>query len=184
MWLDFAKGLVPTLLVRLIVERTGMSLSLAVAVISGLATVLGHMFPIYLKFKGGKGVATAAGMLTALAPLALAISVLVWVLVVGVSKYVSLGSISAAVALPVSFILSNLDTAFNKHVAITELCLILCALVIFAHRANIKRLLAGKENKVGHKVLAEDIEQVQDEAIEAVAEAEEPTQPEEVAEES
>ena len=102
----------------------------------------------------------------------------------GVSKYVSLGSISAAVALPISFILSNLDTAFNKHVAITELCLILCALVIFAHRTNIKRLLAGKENRVGHKVLAEDIEQVQDEAIEAVAEAEEPTQPEEPVEES
>jgi hypothetical protein len=56
--------------------------------------------------------------------------------------------------------------------------------VVFAHRTNIKRLLAGKENRVGHKVLEEDIEQVQDEAIEAVAEAEEPTQPEEVAEES
>ena len=180
--LDFAKGLVPTLLVYLVVEWTDMRLG--VAVIAGLATVLGHMFPVYLKFKGGKGVATAAGMLTALAPLALAISILVWVLVVGISKYVSLGSISAAVALPISFILSNLDTAFNKHVAITELCLILCALVIFAHRANIKRLLAGKENRVGHKVLAEDIEQVQDEAIEAVEEAGEPTQPEEPVEES
>lgn len=174
--LDFAKGLVPTLLVYLIVERTGMNLSLAV--MSGLATVLGHMFPIYLKFKGGKGVATAAGMMTALAPLALAISILVWVLVVGVSKYVSLGSLSAAVALPLSFILSHLETAFNKHVAITELCIILCALVVFSHRANIKRLLAGTESRVGRKVLAEDIEQVQDDAIAAVEEPEEPARPE------
>jgi glycerol-3-phosphate acyltransferase PlsY len=180
--LDFAKGFVPTILVYLVVEWTDMRLG--VAVIAGLATVLGHMFPVYLKFKGGKGVATAAGMLTALAPLALAISVLVWVLVVGISKYVSLGSISAAVALPLSFILSNLDTAFGKHVAITELCLILCALVIFAHRANIKRLLAGKENRVGHKVLAEDIEQVQEDAIASVEETQEPTQPEEAGEES
>ncbi len=180
--LDFAKGFVPTILVYLIVEWTDMRLG--VAVMAGLATVLGHMFPVYLKFKGGKGVATAAGMLAALAPLALAISILVWVMVVGVSKYVSLGSLSAAVALPISFILSNLETAFGKHIAITELCLILCALVAFAHRANIKRLLAGTENKVGHKVLAEDIEQVQDDAISAVEEAEKPTRPEEAAEES
>jgi glycerol-3-phosphate acyltransferase PlsY len=174
--LDFAKGFVPTLLVYLIVEWTDMRLG--VAVIAGLATVLGHMFPVYLKFKGGKGVATAAGMLTALAPLALAISILVWVLVVGVSKYVSLGSLSAAVALPLSFILSNLETAFNKYISITELCTILCALVVFSHKENIKRLLAGTENRVGRRVLAEDIEQVQDDAIAPVKENDEPARPE------
>lgn len=145
--LDFAKGYLPVLGVHTIVTNHGADQLVPVA--AGLATVVGHMFPVYLKFKGGKGVATGAGMLAALVPWALGVSFLVWVFVVGATRYISLGSMSAAVALPVSFVAFHRTSAFGSDVLLTLLCVTVAALVIVRHRSNIKRLLTGTENRLG-----------------------------------
>ena len=147
--LDFAKGYLPVLGVLLLSKRYEPSQLLPV--LAGLATVVGHMFPVYLKFRGGKGVATGAGMLAALVPLPLGIAFIVWVLVVGASRYISLASICAVVALPVSFIVLNGGNALDGKLTYTVFCVVIAALVIVRHRSNIKRLLSGTENRVGGK---------------------------------
>jgi len=108
----------------------------------GGAAVVGHMFSPYVRFKGGKGVATAAGMFLALAPLAFAIAIPVWALCLWITGYVSLSSIVAVVTFPVWVRLTvpGAPATFWASVA-------LAALIVFAHRANIVRLLAGTENR-------------------------------------
>jgi len=112
-----------------------------IAVLVGLGAVLGHCFPIWLKFRGGKGVATAAGVILALTPLVMLIGVVVFVAVVWVWRYVSLGSIAAAIAVPVIAWLSG-------HVQPAELYVALGLIIILKHHDNIRRLLRGEENKL------------------------------------
>ena len=113
---------------------------LSVAV--GTAAVLGHMFSPYVSFKGGKGVATAAGMFLALAPIAVLIAIPVWGLCLWLTGYVSLSSIIAVLTVPVWVAL------FRPHSRSTFWASIaLVALIIVAHRKNILRLLAGTENR-------------------------------------
>jgi len=150
--LDFAKGYLPVLGVIAVIRY--LDINPIVSILAGLATVLGHMFPLYLKFRGGKGVATGAGMLAALVPLALGVAFIVWVLVVGATRYISLGSISAAIALPVSFVVFYRETAFNRELWLTLFCIFVGVLVIVRHRHNIKRLLSGSENRIGRKTAA------------------------------
>lgn len=145
--LDFAKGLFPVMLAQAVAQVYGGSQLLPV--LAGLATVLGHMFPVYLKFKGGKGVATGAGMLAALVPWALGVSFLTWVVVVGLTRYISLGSMTAAAALPISFVAFHDRSAFGDHISLTLFCMVVGALVIVRHKSNLKRLLAGTENRLG-----------------------------------
>src|SRR5438132_318717 len=95
--LDFAKGAVPVALAKMLAaDLPGAS---ALAVGAGLCALLGHMFPIYLRFRGGKGVATGAGVVSVLVPLPALAAVLTWVVVVAASRYVSLASLTAAVVL-------------------------------------------------------------------------------------
>lgn len=117
----------------------------ALAVLYGLLAMLGHMFPVYLKFKGGKGVATVAGLLFALNWKAALITVAVWLLAFIPSRYISLASIAAAVAVP----LANYFT--KGHWMITAFFGLAGLLVIVRHRGNIQRLLAGTETKFGKK---------------------------------
>ncbi len=147
--LDFAKGYLPVMGVLTLAERQGAHQ--LVGVLAGLSTVLGHMFPVYLKFRGGKGVATGAGMLGALVPVALGISFIVWALVVGATRYISLGSMSAAVALPVSFVAIYHASALRDDIWLSAFCITVGALVIIRHRPNISRLLAGTENRLGRR---------------------------------
>lgn len=114
-------------------------------VLFGIIAILGHSFPVYLKFKGGKGVATSAGMLLGVAPLAVGIGFACWVLCMVLSRYVSLSSIVAAIAVGVSVWFQ--DKALIVQVALS----ILAVLVIWLHRTNIKRLLNGTENRFGKK---------------------------------
>jgi len=108
----------------------------------GVAAVLGHIFSPYVGFKGGKGVATAAGMFLALAPLAVAIALPLWGVCLWVTGYVSLSSILTAVLFPlgVRWTRPELPAAFWAAVA-------LAAMIVYAHRANIRRLAAGTENR-------------------------------------
>jgi len=112
------------------------------AVTVGAAAVLGHMFSPYVHFKGGKGVATAAGMFLALAPVAVLIAIPVWGLCLWLSGYVSLSSIVAVLTVPVSVALlqPSSPSVFWASVG-------LVALIIFAHRRNIGRLLNRTENR-------------------------------------
>jgi glycerol-3-phosphate acyltransferase PlsY len=155
--LDFAKGFLPSfglfaLLHSSTKHRQGDFLTTQAQLIllgCTLAIILGHIFPIYLRFRGGRGVAAGAGVFAALTPLPLAIAAAVWLLVVAVSRYVSLGSICAGIALPASFIALNFQTAFKEQKPLTILCTAVSALVILRHIPNIKRLVRGTENKIG-----------------------------------
>lgn len=107
-----------------------------------LMAFLGHLFPIYLRFKGGKGVATALGIYLVLFPLQVLYAAIIFFLVVLKTRYVSLGSILAALSMPL-FVSFAAKDAYQ-----VILCLIIIALVIYKHKDNIHRLMEGKENKL------------------------------------
>jgi glycerol-3-phosphate acyltransferase PlsY len=113
---------------------------------SSVAAILGHCFPVWLKFRGGKGVATGVGVFLALAPLQVALALMIFAAVVGIWRYISLGSIIATAAFP-------LLVYFMKHPPLPiVLGAAVSALIIIAmHHANIRRLLNGTENKVGKR---------------------------------
>jgi glycerol-3-phosphate acyltransferase PlsY len=138
--LDVAKGAAAVLLMRLL---TADPLWGALA---GVAAILGHVFPIFYAFRGGKGVATAVGAFVVLAPLALLCCLAVFVLVVALTRYVSLGSVIAMVLLPpVAGLLFHAPRAVVTGAAVTAL------LVVFKHLGNLKRLALGQERKLGEK---------------------------------
>ena len=148
---DFLKGFVPVLLSK----KFGGEAHLPLAV--GLMTVVGHMFTCFMKFKGGKGIATGFGMLVALSPVLVLAAFAVWVVVMLVSHYVSLGSIVAAaflmavVWLPLSDwlgwkILSGCTGYHDLPLCI--LVTVLCAFAIWKHKTNIIRLRAHAESKI------------------------------------
>ena len=139
--IDVLKGVVP---VAVIAPRAGGPAWLAVA--CGIAAVLGHVFSPYVRFKGGKGVATAAGMFLALAPLAVLCAFPAWAVVVWLTGYVSLGSVVTAAVFPVWVRLTRPDAPYAFYAAIA-----LAALNIVSHRANLRRLAAGTENRFGRR---------------------------------
>ena len=114
-------------------------------IVAGISAVLGHNFTCWLKFKGGKGIATSAGVYFALAPLAAGISLGTWMVVFVLSRYVSVASIAAAAALPTAVWLTK-DSRFLGIVTT-----VLGLLAIFKHRGNIQRLLNGTEQRFGQK---------------------------------
>lgn len=142
---DIAKGAIPIL-----VFAPRVTDSQLFALACGVAAMLGHVFSVFVGFKGGKGVATAAGVMLGLTPLALAVSAVVWVLLVLLTGYVSLASIAAAAVLPVAVYLLERPTT-------AELLWIDAAVaagVIFLHRRNIQRLIRGTENRFGRRARA------------------------------
>ena len=116
------------------------------ATIAGIFAVLGHNYTCWLKFKGGKGIATTAGVYLALAPWAVLVGLVVFILAVLLTKYVSVGSIAAAIALPATVWIM---TPHNLFLGIVTTAL--GALAIYKHKTNIQRLMAGTENKLGKK---------------------------------
>jgi len=132
--LDFFKGALP---VWLAYRYLGPDM----AVVVGLGAVLGHCFPVWLKFKGGKGVATAAGVVVALTPAAAAIAIGVFVVVVLATRYVSLGSMLGAIAAaPSAWLLG--------HVQAAELYLLLAVIIVLKHAGNVRRLAQGTESRL------------------------------------
>ena len=138
--LDAVKGFVPAIFFPRLLESAPPRLSLA----SGVAAVAGHNWPVWLKFKGGKGVSTSAGMLLGIAPAAVGIGFAVFALAVALTRFVSLGSILAAVAVPAAYLWMN--GADNRLLA--GALVLMGALVIVKHRANVKRLLNGTEPRI------------------------------------
>jgi glycerol-3-phosphate acyltransferase PlsY len=139
---DIAKGAVPVLLFAPQVTDSELF-----ALACGVAAILGHVFSVFVQFKGGKGVATAAGVMLGLTPVALSVAAIVWALVVLLTGYVSLGSIAAAVVLPFAVYLL-------EHPRTPELLWIdtlVAGGVILLHRRNIQRLLKGTESRFGRR---------------------------------
>ena len=143
--LDAAKGLIPVL-----VFAPRVSDSEVFALVCGLTAVVGHVFSIFVGFKGGKGVATAAGVMLGLTPVALGVAVAVWAALVFLTGYVSVGSIAAAAVFPVAVWLLEPPT----RPAILWLDIAVAAAIIWLHRGNIQRLLNGTENRFGRRAAA------------------------------
>ncbi|MDZ4817126.1 MAG: glycerol-3-phosphate 1-O-acyltransferase PlsY [Verrucomicrobiota bacterium] len=143
---DILKGVLPIV----ILNMTGIEDPKAyLRVLAAICVVLGHNYTCWLNFKGGKGVATSAGALLALMPLAFGIVIAVFGVIFAVTRYVSAGSLGAALALP--FIVWFFYGAKPEYYTLLGLVVLLSGLVILRHRANIKRLLNGTENRVGGK---------------------------------
>jgi acyl phosphate:glycerol-3-phosphate acyltransferase len=138
--LDAAKGLVPVL-----VFAPRVSSSELFALICGLVAVVGHVFSVFVGFKGGKGVATAAGVMLGLTPAALGVAVVVWAALVYFTGYVSVGSIAAAAIFPLAvYLLEPPDQP-----AMLWLDIAVAAAIVWFHRGNIQRLFKGTENRFG-----------------------------------
>ena len=120
-------------------------------VLAGICAVLGHNYPCWLKFKGGKGIATTAGVFLALAPWAVLIALVVFILAVLLTKYVSIGSIAAAVALPAAVWIMT-----PQNVLLGVIATALGVMAIYKHKGNIQRLMAGTENRMGKKTSTTD----------------------------
>ena len=111
------------------------------AMVAGLFAILGHNYTCWLRFKGGKGIATSAGVVIGLVPYGLLITLAAWLIVFAISRYVSLASVVAALVLPFAV------WAVGRSPTMITLCTVLSVLAIYKHRANIQRLLAGTEHR-------------------------------------
>ncbi len=150
--LDVFKGWLPACLALNWFRSHGASPELATSgsIVAGIAAVLGHNFTFWLKGKGGKGIATSTGALLAVAPLAVAVAFVVWYLTLKLTRYVSLASMVAGVAVPATMAVDmNRNGQWNG--ILFGFGLALAVLAIVRHKPNIQRLLAGTESKVGQK---------------------------------
>lgn len=142
--LDALKGYIPLYIASLF-DIGGIYI-----ILLGLVAILGHTFSFFLQFKGGKGVATSLGVFLFLMPKVVGILVLVFILVVGISKYISLGSVICAGLLPIlAYFMPVRDDA--TRLPLVAISLIVGIFVIYKHKANIQRLMEGKENKFNLK---------------------------------
>ena len=144
---DGLKGAAPVLICKYLLSMSNPGISDSELWMSavGLAAVLGHMFSVFLSFKGGKGVATGIGVVAAYSPPVSLILIGIWISVAIVSRYSSLAALTAVSALPVIYIIqgeSTIKISFG---------IILSALIIYKHKANIKSLMSGTEQKIGKK---------------------------------
>jgi glycerol-3-phosphate acyltransferase PlsY len=139
MVLDVMKGFVAVMLAQRLTEGP------ATPVAAGLAAILGHVYPIWLRFRGGKGVATAAGVFGVLTPTALAVAAGVFVVSVVVTRYISVGSVSAALALSVAAAFDDVPPAVVAGAVVAAL------VIVQRHRSNLARLIAGTERRIGQR---------------------------------
>jgi glycerol-3-phosphate acyltransferase PlsY len=158
---DMAKGLLATMvLARLIFVLPMESLPpfdefAVVQIIAGCAAMLGHIWTLFAGFKGGKGIATAGGMLIGIAPVEVAVSLGVFLIVLLISNYVSLGSLSAATTFPLTmFLRENVFMVdIQGYHTLIWFSIAISLLVIYTHRANVQRLLRGTENRISRSPL-------------------------------
>jgi len=150
--LDFLKGLGAVRLSIFIAERApGISVSPEfTGMVAAVFCVVGHSFPIWLRFKGGKGVAASAGALFGLMPAALIIGVIVWLLTFQITRFVSLASIVAAISLPMAILILLLLGHATSY-GLFYFSIGLAALIIVRHRANLSRLIHGTEPRFTRK---------------------------------
>jgi glycerol-3-phosphate acyltransferase PlsY len=160
--LDIIKGYIATMLVTKLMygpfpfnNLTPFEDITLIRIIAGCAAILGHIWTAFGGFRGGKGIATAGGVLVGLAPIELLVALAVFVFVFLPSRYVSLGSISAAVAFPLAMLARHnvFHANLTGYHTLIFFSIGISVLLIYTHRSNIKRLLAGEEKRISHWVL-------------------------------
>lgn len=139
---DSLKGVIPMLACHL------LGVPALVFALAGLAVFLGHLYPVFFGFKGGKGVATAAGVLLAFQPWLGAATLLTWIIIAGFFRYSSLASIVAAVFAPLYYLFGD-GLAWYTETPVTVAIFLMSLLLLWRHRENIGRLATGKESKIG-----------------------------------
>jgi glycerol-3-phosphate acyltransferase PlsY len=150
--LDFLKGLGAVKMSILIATRMQLEWNPPemFGIVAAISSVLGHSFPVWLGFKGGKGVATSAGALFGLAPVAALVGVAIWIVTFWLTRYVSVASIAAAAALPFVILITTwLSRTTGKLLFYSSVCL--AAVVIWRHRSNLSRLIHGTEPRFNRK---------------------------------
>jgi acyl phosphate:glycerol-3-phosphate acyltransferase len=154
--LDILKGFIPAMVIPMVLVFFGMKeYYVPIQLSCGFAAIIGHCWPIYLKFKGGKGVATSAGAMIGLAPLPSLVAFIVWIIVMLLFRFVSLASIMAAIVLAVAtwvaffMDIMRLGTRFDVYIPIV--LNLFCLLIILRHKKNIQRLIKGTENRFEKK---------------------------------
>lgn len=152
-FLDMLKGFLPVYFFDWLFSGYGHNLAL---ILCGVGVICGHTFPIFLGFKGGKAAATGCGVFLWLAPVPLFIAVAVWSLTVFISRYISLGSMISSISLVASLILFGKEP-FRHGLPLTLFSIFISVLLIIRHKANIKRIVNGTENKIGRKVKSPDL---------------------------
>ena len=143
--LDVGKGAIAVMVAR------AFGAPYPVLAMVAVAAILGHIFPVFFGFRGGKGVATAAGTLGSLVPGALLVALLVFALVVGLFRFVSLASLCAALAFPITVFFFQGALVEEARIPYMIAAAAAALLVVFKHRTNIARLLSGTESKLGKK---------------------------------
>lgn len=152
---DLAKGIIAVVVCRIVVTNifdvTFFDNKIFIGYIAGLFVMLGHIFPVFYGFHGGKGVLIAATTLLAIDPLTCAFALLVFIIIVAISKYVSLGSIIAAYSYPLFTIITQSLRGMNGAWQNMLMALLIALLITYMHKPNIKRLREGTENKFSFK---------------------------------
>lgn len=154
--LDFIKGFTVTVYI----SKIGIYLGglpevfsgeneVVMRIIVGIIAVIGHTLPIWAQFRGGKGMLTAGGMLYGVEPISISLAITTFVLVLLISRYASLASISAAVIYPIILFIMKFALGYEINPVILGFALLLCSFLIYKHRSNITRLLNGTESKIG-----------------------------------
>jgi glycerol-3-phosphate acyltransferase PlsY len=146
--LDAGKGTAAVVLAHVVADHMAAIPALAYMALGALFAVIGHMFPVWLDFRGGKGVATGLGAFALIAPKAILIAAVFFIVVVLISRYVSLGSIVAVAVFPIA---AGLIGQFHLSSLGLVLISVSCLLILVKHRDNVRRLWAGTENRMGAK---------------------------------
>lgn len=151
--LDIAKGMAAVLLITQISVTPSCLRLIDLKLIAGFCVILGHVFPIFAGFRGGKGIATGLGALLSIIPLEVALALILFVVIVAVTRYVSLGSLSATTFVFFVLLFKRYYLKYEVPVELIVMIFFLTGLIFFNHKSNIKRLLAGTENKFGQKTI-------------------------------
>jgi glycerol-3-phosphate acyltransferase PlsY len=148
---DVAKGFAPVFWLGPVAASYSVLAVPEARILLGVVAIIGHLFPIFVGFRGGKGVLTSLGVFLALLPLDVGIGIIIWIVVFGLTRIVSVGSLSAAAATALSVIIRRF--VFNVPIATTLVvaAILLAVLVFYTHRANIQRLRQGTEHRFGKR---------------------------------
>jgi acyl phosphate:glycerol-3-phosphate acyltransferase len=160
--LDLAKGLLPMLVGAWVIRRSGATAGIGTYLLwigIGAAAIFGHMFSIFLRFKGGKGVATSTGVALGLFPyytLPALAALLVFIIIILITRYVSVASVLAAIAFPIAYVLIGLAwrpawPILGSQLPLLIFAVLVAVMIIYKHRANLARLRAGTELRVGQR---------------------------------
>jgi len=149
--LDVAKGMTAVLLITSIASNSVWLSLIDLKLMAGCLVILGHVFPVFAGFRGGKGIATGLGALLSIIPLEVALALILFVLIVAITRYVSLGSLTATTFIFLALIFERYYLEYQVPTRLILMIFFLTAFIFFNHRSNIKRLLAGTENKFGRK---------------------------------